>query len=229
MNYKIKKISGDASFREFYRLKKNNKTSIIIFDNAEEKTTEVKFSDLVVEKYKEDKFAEVFGDIVIIENKGDIKGVSDVLVSQATREELLSNPICSLNGKDYNKKEIIVGEGYEMIKLGDICEFMPKSKRNASFGQSTGQYNFYTSSEKVQKCDVVDYIDECLIIGSGGVANIKLDKNFSCSADNLFLPVYPSLPPMKPDGPSSTIPGPPDDATSSIKLFTSLISKINFP
>ena len=31
MNYKIKKISGDASFREFYRLKKNNTTSIIIF------------------------------------------------------------------------------------------------------------------------------------------------------------------------------------------------------
>jgi aminoglycoside/choline kinase family phosphotransferase len=30
MNYKIKKISGDASFREFYRLKKNNKNSIIV-------------------------------------------------------------------------------------------------------------------------------------------------------------------------------------------------------
>ena len=30
MNSKIKKISGDASFREFYRLKKNNKTSIIV-------------------------------------------------------------------------------------------------------------------------------------------------------------------------------------------------------
>tara|TARA_B100001121_G_scaffold308912_1_gene334165 strand:+ start:484 stop:1446 length:963 start_codon:yes stop_codon:yes gene_type:complete len=30
MKYELKKISGDASFREFYRLKKNNKTSIII-------------------------------------------------------------------------------------------------------------------------------------------------------------------------------------------------------
>ena len=30
MDYKLKKISGDASFREFYRLKKGNKTSIII-------------------------------------------------------------------------------------------------------------------------------------------------------------------------------------------------------
>jgi type I restriction enzyme S subunit len=99
----------------------STKTSIIIFDHAG-KTTEVKFSDLVVERYEEDVFAEVEGDIMIVENKGDIKGVRDVLVSQATREELLTNPICSLNGKDYGKKEIVVGEGYELVKLGDICE-----------------------------------------------------------------------------------------------------------
>jgi len=163
------------------------KTFIIIFDNTEEKTSEVKFSNLVVEKYTEDKFAEMFGDIVIVESKGDIKGVTDILISQASREEILSNSLCSFNGKDYNKKETIVGEGYELIKLGDICKFMPKSKRKASFGQPTGQYNFYTSSEKVQKSNIADYIDECLIIGSGGVANIKLDKNFSCSADNFLL------------------------------------------
>ena len=30
MNYKLKKISGDASFREFYRLQKGKKTSIIV-------------------------------------------------------------------------------------------------------------------------------------------------------------------------------------------------------
>ena len=100
----------------------STKTSIIIFDNSEEKTTEVKFSDLVVERYAEDKFAEVFGDIVVIENKNDIIRVSDTLISQASKEEILGNAICSLNGKDYNKKEIIVGQGYELVKLGDICE-----------------------------------------------------------------------------------------------------------
>ena len=36
MNYKIKKISEDASFREFYRVKKNNKTSIIVFARKEQ-------------------------------------------------------------------------------------------------------------------------------------------------------------------------------------------------
>ena len=41
MNYKIKKISGDASFREFYRVKKNNKTSIIVSAKKE------KFKNLI--------------------------------------------------------------------------------------------------------------------------------------------------------------------------------------
>jgi len=36
MNYSFKKISGDASFREFYRVKKNNKTSIIVLARKEQ-------------------------------------------------------------------------------------------------------------------------------------------------------------------------------------------------
>ena len=42
MKYKLKKISGDASFREFYRLKKNNKNSIIVSAKKE------KFKNLAV-------------------------------------------------------------------------------------------------------------------------------------------------------------------------------------
>jgi N-acetylmuramate 1-kinase len=42
MKYKLKKISGDASFREFYRLRKDNKTSIIVSAKKE------KFKNLIV-------------------------------------------------------------------------------------------------------------------------------------------------------------------------------------
>ena len=42
MNYRLKKISGDASFREFYRLKKNNKTAIIVSAKKE------KYKNLIV-------------------------------------------------------------------------------------------------------------------------------------------------------------------------------------
>ena len=41
MNYRLKKISGDASFREFYRLKKGNITSIVVKANKE------KFKNLI--------------------------------------------------------------------------------------------------------------------------------------------------------------------------------------
>jgi type I restriction-modification system DNA methylase subunit len=166
----------------------STKTSILIFDNIADKTHEVMFRELVVEKYNEDKFAiDANNNVVLIENKGDILGLSDKLVSVASRDELLGNHIFSLNGKDYGKKTIVLSEGYELLKFGDICEFLQKSKRNASFGQPTGLYNFYTSSDKIQKCDIADYNEECLIIGSGGVANVKIDCNFSCSADNFII------------------------------------------
>jgi len=102
----------------------STKTSIVIFDNSEEKTSEVLFSDLVVEKYKEDKFEERGEEIVLTENKGDIKenGVISISVSVASKEEILANPIYSLNGKDYNKKELVIGDGYELHKINNICK-----------------------------------------------------------------------------------------------------------
>ena len=42
MKYKLKKISGDASYREFYRIKKNRKTSIVVYASKE------KFKNLIV-------------------------------------------------------------------------------------------------------------------------------------------------------------------------------------
>ena len=165
----------------------STKTSIVIFDNTEIKTTNVKFYDLTVEKYTEDKFEDINDMIIMTEYKGDICGISDTLVSEATKDEILSNPIISLNSKDYNKKKIIVGEGYMLVKLGDICEFLPKSKRKASFGQLEGEYNFYTSSDTVQKCDIVDYKEECILIGTGGNSSIHIANMFSCSADNLLI------------------------------------------
>lgn len=165
----------------------STKTSIIIFDNIDKKTSSVKFRNLIVERYDEDKFEEVLGDILLVENKGDIKCVKDELLCKASLEDILNNPIYSLNGKDYNKKVIVVGKGYKLVKLGDICEFQPKSKRKASYGKVEGKYNFYTSSDKVKKCDVVDYDEECLIIGDGGVANIQMDDKFSCSDHNYII------------------------------------------
>jgi type I restriction-modification system DNA methylase subunit len=163
------------------------KTSIIIFDNTEEKTKEIIFSELKIDKYTDDKFVKINGIVYLKENKDDIKNVYDIIISNATKEELIKNKY-SLDAKNYNKTEIKINNNdYNLIKLGDICKFLPKSKRDASFGKENGKYNFYTSSDKVQKCDDCDYNEECLIIGNGGLANIKIDNIFSCSDHNFII------------------------------------------
>jgi type I restriction enzyme S subunit len=100
----------------------STKTSIVIFENTEQKTSNVKFRELVVERYDEDTFEEINDEIVLTENKGDIKGLKDRFVSTATKDEILANSICSLNGKDYHKKEIIVGKTFKLVCIGDLCE-----------------------------------------------------------------------------------------------------------
>lgn len=164
------------------------KTSIIIFDNTENKTKEIKFYDLVVEKYEEDKFEEINNIIMLSESKGDIKNVSDKIVNIVSIDKIIKNKIYSLNAKDYEKITIKCGEDYKLVKLGDICEYLPKSKRNASFGESEGKYNFYVSSDNIKKCNEVDYNEECIIIGTGGNSCIHyVNDKFSCSADTLLI------------------------------------------
>lgn len=99
----------------------STKTSILIFDNTGT-TKEVIFRELIVERYTEDKIVEVSGNFILEENKGDIRCITDRIISQATKDELLKNSICSLNGKDYNLKKVQVGKGYKLVKLGDITD-----------------------------------------------------------------------------------------------------------
>ena len=85
-------------------------------------------------------------------------------------------------------------DGVEIKTLGEVCIFLPKSKRQASYGNKEGLYPFYTSSQNCNKyCDSYDYKDECLIIGTGGNANIKYSKMFSCSTDNFIIKIKDEL------------------------------------
>lgn len=164
------------------------KTSIIIFDNSKEKTKEIKFYDLIVEKYGEDKFEEIDNIIMLSESKGDIKNVSDKLINRVSIDKIKENKIYSLNAKDYEKITIKCSKDYKLVKLGNICEYLPKSKRNASFGESEGKYNFYVSSNNIKKCNEADYNEECIIIGTGGNSCIHyVNDKFSCSADTLLI------------------------------------------
>ena len=89
----------------------------------------------------------------------------------------------------YLDNQVVKLAGVEHKKLGDVCEFLPKSKRPASFGKDDGNIPFYTSSMSSKKCDIADYNEELIIIGDGGVASINVDKKFSCSDHNYLLKV----------------------------------------
>lgn len=160
-NFNLQKV---VSLNDDFFLNTGVKTSILFFKKDGHKTQEVDFSQICI---KDDK---------IMEN-------SVIKVSY----QQIKDSKYSLFVNKYNVEQVNKIEDMEYKKLGEICQFLAKSKRPASYGQEIGQYPFYTSSLKVKRCDEADYHEECLIIGTGGNANIKIDRNFSCSADNFIL------------------------------------------
>jgi type I restriction-modification system DNA methylase subunit len=166
------------------------KTSIIIFKNTEEKTSEITFSELIVNKFQDDKFEEdEEGNIIISEYKDDIYSIDNPIISTVSVNEIKEKSY-SLNYKDYDKKELVCGNDYKLVKLGDICEYLPKSKRPASFASEDGIYNFYTSSEVIKKCNEADYNEEVILIGDGGESCIHyINNHYSCSS-HMFRIIY---------------------------------------
>jgi type I restriction enzyme S subunit len=166
----------------------STKTSIIIFKKTVEKTSEVVFRDLVVDRYEEDVFEEIDGNIVLIENKGDIKCVNDVIVSQASADEILKNPICSLNGKDYNKKQMRCGADYNLVKLGDVCEYIKTGKNKTPDDKKGSLYPYYGTA------DITGYTDHYLFDGehiliarNGTMGNCFLVNGKIYPSDHIFI------------------------------------------
>ena len=170
-------------------------TSIIKFHNTPDNTTKkVVFKEFIVERFTEDKLEITDkGYVRMIECKGNIKGNYDRLKSEATIEELRAETgkkkiqLYSLDGSKYGIKPLKCKEGYELKKIGELCDFAIKSKRQASFGQSKGSFKFYTSSSSIKYCNINDYKKLSIVIGTGGLSSIHLAENFSCSTDNFIL------------------------------------------
>jgi type I restriction-modification system DNA methylase subunit len=158
------KLAKVISLEDGLFLNTGVKSSILFFVNDGE-TKEVEFCKIKISS----------GEIV------------EELIIKVNIEEIKDNDY-SLFVNKYNKVEEEKLDGIEYKKLGEICEFLPKSKRQASFGKDSGKYPFFTSSKDLTKfCDDIDYKDTCLIIGTGGNANIKISNNFSCSTDNFII------------------------------------------
>jgi len=99
------------------------KTSIVIFRNdGDIKTTSVTFSELVIHHYDKDEFIEKDNKVYLKFNKGDIKDVQEVFISNIGINQILANDSFSLNHKDYNKVSIVCGDDFKLVRIGDICD-----------------------------------------------------------------------------------------------------------
>ena len=114
------------------------------------------------------------------------KDIKNLLV-EVSIEQIINNSY-SLNYSEYIQVEEEQYEDDIIIKtLGEICTFLPKSKRQASYGNDLGLYPFFKSSMKINTfVDEPDYIEESLIIGDGGEPNINYGINFSTS-DHCYI------------------------------------------
>jgi type I restriction-modification system DNA methylase subunit len=184
-NYDVKFV---VSVPQTDFLNTSTKTSILIFINSGKRTSKVNFCELR-ETNKNNVIEEI--------NPQTNKKISDFLIDEykfveteenylsVDYEEIKQNDY-SLNYKNYVKHDIKVNEDYKVVKLGDVLDILPKSKRKAN-DATDGKYRFYTSSEKIKKCDFLDIDNKlCLIIGDGGKGCIYLDKSFSVS-DHMFV------------------------------------------
>ena len=154
---KVISLNGD------FFLNTGVKSSILFFANNG-KTKEVEFCDIVMKE-----------------------SLEEVSIIKVCYDNIVANNY-NLFVNKYNKLTSDKIEGIKYMKLGDVCNFLSKSKRQASFGKDEGKYPFYTSSKELTKyCNINDYTTEALIIGTGGNANIKINSNFSCSADNFVV------------------------------------------
>ena len=146
MNYNLKKISGDASFREFYRLKKGNKTSIIVQANKE------KFKNLITYTIVNNILIE--NEIIapkLISNhiKHGIMEISDL--GQKSFYEF----IFKKKNKFYHYKNLVK----LIIKLQNI-----KPKKNYYLGKNKVKFQIYTANNLHKESDLFFdwYLKNCL-------------------------------------------------------------------
>lgn len=136
--------------------------------------------------------------VIIFQKNGLTKNIEfmDIPDDCNSVKRLMIVPFNNIKNNNYNltynayitKKDAEYSEGVVVKTLGEVCKFLPKSKRPASYGNKKGAYPFYTSSKKIcsKYCDAYDYNDESLIIGDGGVANINYSTQFSAS-DHCYI------------------------------------------
>jgi aminoglycoside/choline kinase family phosphotransferase len=170
MQYKIKKISGDASFREFYKIEKNFKSTILVKANKD------KFRNLII-------YAAV--NELLIKNKINApKLIQEYFSSNMMEIENLGD--CSFLEYVKNKKNKF--NDYKklinlIIKLQNI-----KFKKNIRFKNNIIKINKYNLSELHKESDL---FFDWYLKNNGKKKEFKKNKNvIKKELDKLFKKLY---------------------------------------
>jgi len=118
------------------------KTSILVFDTAPEGKTictdTVRFSEIVVEKYTEDKITELAdGTVYLEEAEGDVCNIHRQDITEASYAQIATQKDWALDAQKYQKEETVLKakEGWEMVALGEVCDLFigrtPSTKEQA--------------------------------------------------------------------------------------------------
>jgi restriction endonuclease S subunit len=108
-------------------------------------------------------------------------------LATATLEDLRGKNY-SFNYKQYVPQEECEIEGFEMVRLGDIVSFEKKVGHYKSRdGTNSGRYPLYTCGQNIKFVDTCEYNKYCIIINRGGLPNVRFDKNFSISRDDIHV------------------------------------------
>jgi type I restriction-modification system DNA methylase subunit len=100
----------------------------------------------------------------------------------------LRNKNYSLNYKQYLSQDAVEVEGFEMAKIKDILEFQKKpGNLSRADGKDSGKYSFYTCAQKKMYVDTCEFTKTCMIVNRGGLMNVRVDKNFSVSHDDIHV------------------------------------------
>jgi len=109
--------------------------------------------------------------------------------SVVKKEKIAEDGEYNLSANRYagSERGIELNGAWKFVKLGEICEFIGKGKRPASFASDNGNVPFIASSPTRKKCAVADYNMEAIIIGDGGSANIHYVNGQFSASDHTYI------------------------------------------
>ena len=170
------------------------KTSILLFNNELAKQSQ----EILFVKIEQDGYD--LGATKRPISKNDLPTALDILNKWNTGEKIenklavyvekskiAENGDYNLSGDRYRVATDYTNAKWPMVKLGEICEFIGKGGRPASFATENGKIPFVVSSSFEKKCDTADFDTEALIIGDGGSANIHYINGRFSASDHTYV------------------------------------------